>query len=249
MNRLTLPTELRERDPRGDGDVQRIDGRYDRDPRNEIGMAKRIQQRLMPTKSPALQGLQMHGICRACSDVGGDFFDFFELPGERVGLIIADVCGKGVAGALLAASLQAALRGGLNFEASARERMSWLNGFIHAHSPVDRFITASYVELDAKTGLMTQVCAGHPHRSFGGPVDAGQKIEQSGLTTARTSNHRNEFAGGHGDAEMVDGDESSLSQGVCLDDIIDFYRVARHRALTPATPAAASPRPRCSGGV
>jgi serine phosphatase RsbU (regulator of sigma subunit) len=128
----------------------------------ELRVAARIQQRLLPEGPCPAPGLDVHGICRACSAIGGDFYDYFALPGGMVGLIIADVCGKGVGGALLAASLQAAVRGGSRVSAAPSERMSWLNTFVHDHAPVDRYITCAYVEVDPASGRLEHVSAGHP---------------------------------------------------------------------------------------
>ena len=90
----------------------------------------------MPARPLQTAALDVHGICRACSEIGGDFFDFFPLPHGRHGLVIADVSGKGVAGALLAASLQAAVHGGLGQDAPIPERLQWLNTFLLERSPV-----------------------------------------------------------------------------------------------------------------
>lgn len=128
----------------------------------ELDVARRIQRRLLPRDSEAGADVRVGGICRPCAEIGGDFFDHFPVAGRRHGIIVADVCGKGVGGALLAASLQAALRGGLHVEVPAAERVRWLNEFIHEHSPVDKYITAVYVEISASGGGLEYVTAGHP---------------------------------------------------------------------------------------
>lgn len=128
----------------------------------ELAVARRIQQRLLPSEARDLPHLEIDGICRACAEVGGDFFDHFRLPNGHVGVIVADVCGKGVGGSLLAATLQAAIRGGIRVEASPAERLAWLNAFLHEHSPVDKYVTAAWVEVDEEGGTVTSSCAGHP---------------------------------------------------------------------------------------
>ena len=128
----------------------------------ELAVARRIQQRLLPAQPLNEPSLELDGICLACAEVGGDFFDHFPLAGGRLGFVIADVCGKGVGGAMLAATLQAAIRGGTRVEARASERLSWLNAFVHEHSPADKYITAAWVELDPETNTLTACCAGHP---------------------------------------------------------------------------------------
>ena len=128
----------------------------------ELSVARSIQERLMPESVPEIAGLQIAGTCRACSEVGGDFFDTFPLTGERRAIVVADVCGKGVAGALLAASLQAALRGGKLHVSSPSDRFASINSFIYEHSPADRYITAALVEIDPTTGETLHCSAGHP---------------------------------------------------------------------------------------
>jgi serine phosphatase RsbU (regulator of sigma subunit) len=147
----------------------------------ELAVAKRIQERLMPSSPPAIDGIDLHGTFRACSEVGGDFFDFVPLPDGRWGVIIADVCGKGVGGALLAASLQAALRGGKNQPATPVERMRWLNDFVHEHSTVDKYITAAYVEIDPATGRLVSSSAGHPHPLILRADGSVQRLRAGGL--------------------------------------------------------------------
>ena len=128
----------------------------------ELSVARSIQERLMPESVPEIAGLQIAGTCRACTEVGGDFFDAFALTGERRAIVVADVCGKGVAGALLAASLQAALRGGRIQVTSPSDRFASINSFIYEHSPADRYITAAFVEIDPTTGETLHCSAGHP---------------------------------------------------------------------------------------
>jgi serine phosphatase RsbU (regulator of sigma subunit)/pSer/pThr/pTyr-binding forkhead associated (FHA) protein len=128
----------------------------------ELAVARRIQQRLLPAEPLSDENLELDGICQACAEVGGDFFDHFPLAGGRTGFVVADVCGKGVGGAMLAATLQAAIRGGTRVEARAAERLSWLNAFVHEHSPADKYITAAWVEIDPAARTVTASCAGHP---------------------------------------------------------------------------------------
>src|SRR5215471_10291860 len=76
----------------------------------ELEIAKQVQARLFPQKLPPLQSLEYAGICHQARQVGGDYYDFLELGSERLGLVIGDISGKGIAAALLMANLQANLR-------------------------------------------------------------------------------------------------------------------------------------------
>ena len=76
----------------------------------ELELAKEVQSRLLPRRVPRLQTLDCAGHCLQARAVGGDYYDFLELGGGRVGLVLADIAGKGIAGALMMATLQANLR-------------------------------------------------------------------------------------------------------------------------------------------
>ena len=76
----------------------------------EIEIAKQVQARLFPQIHPEAKTLEYAGLCLQARQVGGDYFDFLDLGQHRLGLVIGDVSGKGIAAALLMANLQANLR-------------------------------------------------------------------------------------------------------------------------------------------
>jgi serine phosphatase RsbU (regulator of sigma subunit) len=76
----------------------------------ELEIAKQVQARLFPRESPSLRTLEYAGVCIQARQVGGDYYDFLALGEQRLGLVIGDIAGKGIAAALLMASLQANLR-------------------------------------------------------------------------------------------------------------------------------------------
>jgi serine phosphatase RsbU (regulator of sigma subunit) len=76
----------------------------------ELEIAKQVQSRLLPQKAPTLETLDYAGACIQARAVGGDYYDFLELGGGQLGLLLADIAGKGISGALLMAHLQANLR-------------------------------------------------------------------------------------------------------------------------------------------
>jgi serine phosphatase RsbU (regulator of sigma subunit)/catechol 2,3-dioxygenase-like lactoylglutathione lyase family enzyme len=77
---------------------------------HELEIAKRVQSRLFPQTLPPLTSLEYAGVCIQARQVGGDYYDFLDLGQNRLGLVIADISGKGIAAALLMANLQAHLR-------------------------------------------------------------------------------------------------------------------------------------------
>src|SRR5260221_7983757 len=76
----------------------------------ELEIAREVQARLFPQSLPPMATLEYAGICHQARQVGGDYYDFLDLGGERLGLIVGDISGKGIAAALLMANLQANLR-------------------------------------------------------------------------------------------------------------------------------------------
>src|SRR5277367_5335055 len=77
----------------------------------ELEIAREVQERLFPQKFPKVAGIECYGFCRPARGVGGDYFDFVQQSDGKLGIAIGDVSGKGIAAALLMASLQASLRG------------------------------------------------------------------------------------------------------------------------------------------
>src|ERR1700757_4277712 len=76
----------------------------------ELEIAKQVQARLFPQTLPHLKTLEYAGVCHQARQVGGDYYDFLDLGSERLGFVIGDISGKGIAAALLMANLQANLR-------------------------------------------------------------------------------------------------------------------------------------------
>jgi serine phosphatase RsbU (regulator of sigma subunit)/predicted enzyme related to lactoylglutathione lyase len=76
----------------------------------ELEIAREVQARLFPQSLPPMATLEYAGMCMQARQVGGDYYDFLDLGQERLGLVLSDIAGKGIAGALLMANLQANLR-------------------------------------------------------------------------------------------------------------------------------------------
>ena len=92
--------------------AEQIAERLERDRRaeHEMQIARDVQSRLFPQAMPPLATLEYAGDCLQARQVGGDYYDFVDLGLSRVAFVLADISGKGIAGALLMANLQANLR-------------------------------------------------------------------------------------------------------------------------------------------
>ncbi len=129
----------------------------------ELAVARQIQLSLLPRSSPVVPGWEFAEFYQPAQLVGGDFYDFFELPGEpgRLGLVIADVAGKGVPAALFMALSRTMIRtAGLGGRAPAAALLR-ANQLILNDSQAEMFLTAFYAELDTRSGHLAYARAGH----------------------------------------------------------------------------------------
>lgn len=128
----------------------------------ELEIAREVQERLFPQELPIVEGLDFYGACRPALGVGGDYYDFLELPEGKLGLAIGDISGKGVGASLMMASLQASLRGqAIHFGDDLAGLMAQINALVYEASTTNRYATFFYAQYDPKTRLLTYVNAGH----------------------------------------------------------------------------------------
>jgi sigma-B regulation protein RsbU (phosphoserine phosphatase) len=146
----------------------------------ELEIAREVQERLFPQSYPAVAGLEYAGRCRPALGVGGDYYDFIELPDGWLGIGIGDVSGKGIPAALLMASLQASLRGQtISGAPDLALLMSNINRLIFATSPSNRYATFFYGQYDPATRRFVYVNGGHnPPMVFRG--DEVLRLEDGG---------------------------------------------------------------------
>lgn len=135
----------------------------------QVQIALEVQRELFPKRVPAVRGLQLAGVCQPAVGVGGDYYDFIEMGEERVGIVIADVSGKGIPAALLMAALQASVRGLCLPETSAAEMNGRLNDVLYRSTSAARYATLFFGIFDGREGRLTFSNAGHnPPLCIGG---------------------------------------------------------------------------------
>jgi phosphoserine phosphatase RsbU/P len=128
----------------------------------ELEIAREVQQRLFPQELPAIEILDYIGACRPALGVGGDYYDFLELPEGKFGIAIGDVSGKGIGASLMMASLQASLRGqAIHCGGNLSELMKHVNTLVYDASTSNRYATFFYAQLDTKNKKLIYVNAGH----------------------------------------------------------------------------------------
>ena len=128
---------------------------------DEIQKARSVQSKLLPTEAPKLPGFDIGIYNRFCHEVGGDYFDFFNLPDKRVGFIIADVSGKGIPAAMVMVMLRSILRMVAANGHSPTDTMVHTNRLLVRDMLRGMFVTALYTVIDADRREMTLVNAGH----------------------------------------------------------------------------------------
>jgi sigma-B regulation protein RsbU (phosphoserine phosphatase) len=122
--------------------------------------AARIQHSLLPEETPLVQGFDLAGNSRLCSAVGADYYDFVVEQGQLL-LALGDVAGKGLAAALLMASLRAAVRALWREPLPVAEIMRAINGNLRHAVPANRYGTLVLARLDVASGWLSWANAGH----------------------------------------------------------------------------------------
>ncbi|MDQ3864655.1 MAG: SpoIIE family protein phosphatase [Actinomycetota bacterium] len=128
----------------------------------ELQVARQIQQELLPESVPELDGWQIATYYAPTREVGGDFYDFVELSGGRLGLIVGDATGHGMPAALVMATTRGMLRAVVqSLESSPGEVLVRVNEALVADIPPSTFVTCFYGVLDPKSGSLLYANAGH----------------------------------------------------------------------------------------
>jgi serine phosphatase RsbU (regulator of sigma subunit) len=130
--------------------------------RHEMDIARQVQARLLPQEAPLLKTLECAGKCIQTRAVGGDYYDFLDLGSGGLGLVLADIAGKGISGALLMANLQANLRSqyALALEDIPRLLRS-VNRLFYKNTETNHYATTFFAVYDDETRRLRYVNCGH----------------------------------------------------------------------------------------
>ncbi|NBW70890.1 MAG: hypothetical protein EBR32_05740, partial [Bacteroidetes bacterium] len=130
---------------------------------SELALARTIQEGLLPANLPAITGLEVSATNIPSKQIGGDYYDLFQLPDGGHLISIADVTGKGVPAALLMANLQAMIHALALQDTTLEEATGTINDFIYNHTPSDKFITFFWAKLLFNGSTLRYVNAGHDY--------------------------------------------------------------------------------------
>jgi serine phosphatase RsbU (regulator of sigma subunit) len=129
---------------------------------HELEIAKQVQARLFPQIFPPLKSLDYAGVCIQARQVGGDYYDFLNLSEDRIGLVLGDIAGKGIAGALLMANLQANLRSQCSIASHEPQRLlRTVNELFFNNTADDAYATLFFADYDDVTQRLRYVNCGH----------------------------------------------------------------------------------------
>jgi serine phosphatase RsbU (regulator of sigma subunit) len=137
--------------------VQREKQRLD----DELRIAREIQKSLLPVSPPSIPGMTIADLCEPAREVGGDYYDFFQLGPRRLGVMVADVSGKGTSAALYMAELKGLMLALTRAEESPKRLLIEANRLLAEHLDNRSFITMTYAIIDLDAGSLICARAGH----------------------------------------------------------------------------------------
>ena len=147
---------------------------------HDLALARRIQQRFLPQAPPALPGYRIADSYAAARVIGGDHFDYFNFKDGRTGIVIADVSGKSVSGALYMARLSVQVRTMAKHLGGPIELLVGLNRKLYQELEAGMFVTMLAAALEPESGAIEFACAGHPSPLLRGPDGKVSELAEPG---------------------------------------------------------------------
>jgi sigma-B regulation protein RsbU (phosphoserine phosphatase) len=132
--------------------------------RHSLALAMEVQQSLLPSSKPIIEGLDIVGHSRYCDETGGDYYDFLDITGlsqTAAAIAVGDVVGHGVAAAMLMATARGILRSRCQAPGTLADLLTHMNDLLVEDTEGERFMTMLLMTIDAKNGHMRWATAGH----------------------------------------------------------------------------------------
>jgi len=127
----------------------------------KLSVARRVQQGLLPSTSPDIDGFDLAGASYPADMVGGDYFDFVPMHDQRLGIVVADVSGHEIGASILMAQTRAYLRALATVENDISAMMTQVNTFLSKDVQNRWFVTLFLIQLDTEAGTFEYCAAGH----------------------------------------------------------------------------------------
>ncbi|HKV40854.1 MAG TPA: GAF domain-containing SpoIIE family protein phosphatase [Blastocatellia bacterium] len=128
---------------------------------SELHLARSVVDSLLPRAFPLVEGFDIYGLTIPVREVGGDYFDFINSVTDRLGLVVADVSGKGLAAALIMVAFRAYIHATVINDFAMRIVMARVNRLVYESTEGDRFITTFYGLIDPEQKRLLYISAGH----------------------------------------------------------------------------------------
>lgn len=133
---------------------------------SELSIARQVQRKLLPTSDPSVNGFSIAGLCIPANEVGGDYYDFIELGGNKLGMVIADVSGKGLPAAFYMTLTKGIFQSFAKSFQSPKEVLIKVNSLLFNTIERGSFVTMFYAVLDKNSNKITLARAGHEPAIF-----------------------------------------------------------------------------------
>ena len=148
---------------------------------SELELARQVVESQLPRSFPIVEGFDIYGTTIPVREVGGDYFDFINSISYRLGILVADVSGKGLAAALIMVTFRAYLLATIINELSMRVVMARVNRLLHETTEGERFITTFYGLIDPENKRLLYINAGHNPPLLLRADGTKKLLDQSGL--------------------------------------------------------------------
>ncbi|MFA5115509.1 MAG: SpoIIE family protein phosphatase [Candidatus Omnitrophota bacterium] len=149
--------------------------------KQEMELGREIQLALLPKTSPEIEGLKVYGLMMAAKEIGGDYYDFVQIPDKQaLAVVIGDVSGKGVGAGLLMSMVKATIHTLSQEEDSPRRILIRTNQMLHQNIGAQKFMTLLYFIWHPQNKMLTYSSAGHEHIIIYRTAKLAMEIVQSG---------------------------------------------------------------------
>ncbi|MCY3022039.1 MAG: SpoIIE family protein phosphatase [Planctomycetota bacterium] len=147
----------------------------------EMDLARSIQQRLLPSRSPQVKGLDIAGANTPATETSGDYFDYVPLPDGRLGVVIADVTGHGLGAALVMTAARAFVRAWCGTESDPGKILGGCNNLLEKDLDAGNFLSLCLAAFDPRRGTLAYASAGHdPPLVYRSTEDGFSELESTG---------------------------------------------------------------------
>ncbi len=156
-----------------------------------LKLAEEVQQNLLPQQPPDFPGADVAGTSIYCDETGGDYYDYFNLPGDRLGVVVADASGHGVGAAMHMTTVRAFLHYGLRDYQGPSKLLNEVNQYVtRDSSETSRFMSLFFLEVDPSTRTLRWVRAGHEPAIIFDPVDSEfRELSGAGIALGVVEDH------------------------------------------------------------